>query len=99
MFSTFKITKTVDSIISFYEERIKKKDKLIEDLNKDKTEGDKFKKVVEEYLKYENKYDDFIDYTKNRIARKLRYNENERRILTKTQKRERYKEEKVTIHR
>ncbi|MBR6148245.1 MAG: plasmid recombination protein [Lachnospiraceae bacterium] len=94
VFSTFKITKTVDSIILFYEERIKKKDKLIEDLNKDKTDGDKFKKVVEEYLKYENKYDDFIDYTKNRITRKLRYNENERRILTKTQKRERYKEEK-----
>ncbi len=88
VFSTFKITKTVDSITSFYEELIKKKDKLIEDLNKDKSEGDKFKKVVEEYLKYENRYDDFIDYTKNRIARKLRYNENERRILSKPHKKD-----------
>ncbi len=88
VFSTFKITKTVDSITSFYEELIKKKDKLIEDLNKDKSEGDKFKKVVEEYLKYENRYDDFIDYTKNRIARTLRYKEAETRILSKPQKKE-----------
>ena len=40
------------------------------------------------YLKNENRYDDFIDYTKNRIARKLRYNENERRILSKPHKKD-----------
>ena len=88
VFSAFKITKTIDSVVSFYEERIKKKDKIIEDLNKDISEGDRFKKVVEEYLKYENRYDDFIDYTKNRIVRRLRYKEAETRILSKPQKKE-----------
>lgn len=85
VFETFKQTKTVETVTAFYEELIRKRDTVIDNLKSSISEADKYKRLVEEYLKNEGRYEDFEDYRHNRIARKLEYNEREstRHILTK----------------
>lgn len=88
VFETFKQTKTVETVTAFYEELIRKRDTVIDNLKSSISEADKYKRLVEEYLKNEGRYEDFEDYRHNRIARKLEYNEREstRHILTKQAK-------------
>lgn len=77
VFEYFKSAKTVEAVTSFYEDIIRRKDRMIESLKSKADEAGEYKSLVEEYLKYEGKAEDFEDYSHNRIKRIMEYKKQE----------------------
>ncbi|MBO4845418.1 MAG: plasmid recombination protein [Lachnospiraceae bacterium] len=89
VFAKFKESTTIETVKNSFEKILAKKDKKIEELQKGVDDAEKFKKIVKEYLTFEGRYEDFEDYTKNPIHRKLQYHQKEdQRILTKPKEKE-----------
>ena len=90
VFAKFKESSTVEAVKNSFEKILAKKNKTIEELQKGMDDAEKYKKMVKEYLTFEGRNEDFEDYMKNPIHRKLQYHQKEdQRILTKPKEKER----------
>ena len=89
VFARFKESSTVEAVKNSFEKILAKKDKKIEELQKNVDDAEKYKKIIKEYLTFEGRNEDFEDYMKNPIHRKLQYHKTEdQRVLTKPKEKE-----------
>ena len=89
VFARFKESSTVEAVKNSFEKILAKKDKKIEELQKNVDDAEKYKKIIKEYLTFEGRNEDFEDYMKNPIHRKLQYHKTEdHRVLTKPTEKE-----------
>ena len=89
VFAKFKESTTIETVKNSFEKILARKNKTIEELQKDVDDAEKYKKMVKEYLTFEGRNEDFEDYIKNPIHRKLQYHKKEdQRILTKPKEKE-----------